>query len=256
MADTIFAIPRTPYDSYADLYTLIGLSGYPTCYIDEIDAQSDNTYIVTILNGEVTGWPDAKARIILWDLEYHLDGIPDLAGIAEVWASDKWYAGVINARYVPMGSHAGLCPERTPKQDAYDVAYLAYLVPRRQRIQHDLTAAGVRVSPSSAWGSARHTLLRNSAAYLHVHQHDNAPTIAPLRLVVAAAYALPFITETVADIGIFRQLILQADYGHIVQAASVWTRQSWEKDLLPHALALHQKLCHDLTFRKSIEAAL
>ena len=259
MTAIIFAKPRHEYASYRDLYALIDLSGFPTCYIDEIDPASDNAYIITILNGELPegGYPDARAKIVLYDLEWHLDGIPPLQNV-DVWAADKWYSERLGARYVPMGSHPKLCAEMTPKQDVYDVAFFGYFdgVPRRQVIRQQLIQRGVKVSPTGAWGAERHALLRNSAAFLHVHQLEGAPTIAPLRMVVAAAYALPVITETVADAGIFAKHIAQADYGSIAYQTAVATQTQWEHDLLPKAMSLHQKLCIDFTFRRSVESAL
>lgn len=255
----IFAKPRHEYASYRDLYTLIDLSGFTTCTIDEIDPASDNAYIITILNGEIRdgGYPDARAKIVLWDLEWHMDGIPPLANV-EVWAADKWYAEQIGARYVPMGSHPKLCPNMNRDGDLYDVAFIGYFdgVPRRQVIRQQLLAGGVKLSPTGAWGDERHALLRNSAAFLHVHQHAHAPTIAPLRMVLAAAYGLPVITETVADAGIFKRHIAQSDYASIAYETTIATRDQWEKELLPRGMSLHQKLCVDFTFRKSVEAAL
>lgn len=263
MPDVVFARTRHNYESYVDYWRLVELSGFPVVYVDDIPREGVRgvTYIVTPFNGEWQDGIQTDARVILYDLEWHLDGLPTIPGVSELWAGDKHYAECIGAKYVPMGSHPGLCPEQTPRQDVYDVAYLAYLVPRRQRIRSELIATGLNVSPSSAWGSDRHTILRNSAAYLHVHQLENAPTIAPLRMVVAAAYALPYITETVADAGIFKRHILQADYGYLVNATVTWTRQAtkqvaWERDALPVGMSLHQKLCIDLTFKKSIECAL
>lgn len=259
MSDIIFAIPRHEYASYADLYRLIELSGFPTCFIDEIDPASTNAYIITILNGEVptAGYPDAHANIVLWDLEYHLDGVPALPGVT-YWAADKWYAEQIGGRYVPMGSHPGLCPELSQKQDIYDAAFIGYFdgVPRRQVLRQQLVAAGLNPSPPIAWGDQRHRILRSSASYMHVHQLENAPAIPPLRMVVAAAYGLPVISETCADPGIFRRHIMQADYAYLAQSAATWTHGEWEKELLPRGLSLHQKLCVDMTFRKSVEKAL
>lgn len=255
----IFAKPRHPYTSYTDLYTLIDLSGFKTCFIDEIDPSSNNAYIITILNGELPegGYPDARAEIVLYDLEWHLDGIPPLANV-EVWAGDAWYAERINARYVAMGSHPDLCPEVTPKQDLYDVAFYGYFdgVPRRQVIRQQLLERGVKVSPTGAWGAARHQMLRNSASYLHVHQLANAPTIAPLRMVVAAAYALPVITETCADYGRFESYVLAAEYDRIAECAQLWTKPSMWQQAMEYGHHLHQLLCIDMPFRKSVEAAI
>lgn len=264
MTDPIFALPRHDYASYQDLYRLIALSGFPICFMDEIDAASDNTYILTIYNGEVTGWPGARARICLYDLEWHLDGVPLIEGVRELWAGDKWYAERIGAKYVPMGSHPELRPAMTSKQDLYDVAFIGYIngVHRRSALRQQLIERGVKVSPTGAWGDERHTLLRNSAAYLCVHQHDNAPTIAPLRMVVAAAYGLPVITEMCADYGIWSsppgfETIYSIPYNDIADQLVNRFFQPWYvNQLLETGGRLHQFLCHDFTFRKSIEAAL
>lgn len=256
MSDPIFALPRYDYASYRDLYALIGLSGFQTCYTDEIDPASDNTYICTMLNGEIPadGWQGRRARILLYDLEWHLDGVPPI--FDEVWVGDAWYARQIGARYVPMGSHPDLRPNADSTwHERYDVAYIGYIngVARRERMRQRLRENGVKVSPTGAWGDDRHRILSNSAVYLNVHQWDNIPTLPPLRMVIAAAYALPVVSETVADAGLFEGRILQLHY-------------NWVAETLPHVLHdkptmemcghLHQLLCVDRTFRKSIEAAL
>ncbi len=130
MSDPIFARPRYDYDSYRDLYRLIDLSGFKLIFFDEIDPQSDNCYIMTIINGENNGgWVDPKARIVLWDIEWRLDGeYQRLPGVPEVWASDLWYAEHISAKYVPLGSHPGFA--LTPpngQAKPYDAAMLSYM---------------------------------------------------------------------------------------------------------------------------------
>ena len=155
MSSVIFARPRHEYGSYQDIYELIRLSGYPLVYFDEIDPTAkDKTYILTIVNGEnQAGWPGATARIILYDLEWRsVSDYPRLPGVAEVWAADKWYAQLVGARYVPLGSHPFLgCnyPESAIPTDGmrYDVAMLAYLSPRRQAVVGDLTRAGISLAP-------------------------------------------------------------------------------------------------------------
>lgn len=259
MTAIIFAKPRHEYASYRDLYALIDLSGFPTCFIDEIDPQSDNAYVITILNGEIPegGYPSARAKIAQWDLEYRREPYAPLANV-ERWHMDKWQAKMLGARYVPMGSHAKLCPEMTPKRDIYDAAYIGYFAAshRRQVMAEQLRQRGVKLSPPQAWGDERHALLRNSASYLHVHQHDDMPAVPALRLVVAAAYGLPFISETVADAGIFQKHILQSDYNALAYNMAIVTQHHWERDLMPKAHSLHQKLCIDFTFKKSVEVAL
>lgn len=256
MPDVIFARPRYEYGSYVDLYRLISLSGYPLVFFDEIDAQSDNCYILTMINGEnMNGWPDARARIILYDLEWRLDGpYPRTPGVRDFWAADKWYAGQINAQYVPLGSHADLPPaplQDCPKQ--WDVAMMAYLPPRREKIVHDCAQLGVSVAPRG-WGMERHDILQKTRIMLHVHQHDNAPTTAPQRWALTAAYRLPMISETVADTGIFgHTYALYSDYAHLAEFARLWRHDGRLND---YALALHELLCVQHNFRSCVEAAL
>lgn len=272
MSEVIFAVPRHDYASYRDLYRLIELSAFPTCYIDEVDPDSDNAYIVTILNGESqNGWRQGRARIILYDLEYHLptDGYHREAfkappGVAEVWAGDKWYAEQIGARYVPMGSHPGLRARGgvVSQPKLFDIAYIGYIngVPRRERIRQELIQHGVKVSPPVAWGDERDAVLLASTAYLHVHQWDNVPTIAPLRMVVAAAYSLPVISEMCADAGEFERYLIQTGYGSFASNVERVLRdpdnEQWLYIRHGNGSDLHHFLCHDLTFRKSVEAAL
>lgn len=257
MPDVIFARPRYDYDSYQDLYRLIDLSGFEMVYFDEIDPTSDNTYVLTMVNGEnQAGWEAPKARIIHWNLEW--DAYPLVPGIAETWASDKWFAEHIGARYVPMGSHPGLKLSGAFEVDVpYQAAYLGYMIPRRMQIWTDLKERGLRLSPTGAWGADRHRVLMQSACYLHVHQHEHAPGMPALRLVVAAAYSLPFITETVRDSGIFGYTyFMQSAYPQIADFVKMWTCEGDGNRLRDYGRGLHDLLCRDLTFRRSVEKAV
>lgn len=256
MSNVIFARPRYEYDSYRDLYRLIALSGYQTVYFDEVDPQSDNCYILTMLNGEnQVGWPDAKARIILYDLEWRLEGeYPRIPGVSEIWAADKWYADTIGARYVPLGSHAEL-PE-LPLQDCpkvWDVAMMAYRPPRREQMVVWCNDYHISVAPNG-WGLERHSILQQCKAMLHVHQHEYAHTIAPQRWTMAAAYKLPIIAESPRDPGIFGYTYgLYSDYHHLAEFAKLWCDDTRLRD---YGLALHDLLCVHRPFRTWIDEAL
>lgn len=260
MSDIIFARPRFHYASYADLYQLIDLSGFRSVYIDEVDPQSDNVYILTIFNQEVpqNGYPGAKARIILWDLEYHLgeNALPQFDSTIELWAADKWYAAYIGARYVPMGSHPGLrmFDFRPALHVGIDVAFIGFIegLERRMVIRHQLEERGLMVSKPVAWGEERHWLLDDSKVYLHVHQHAAIPAVPPLRMVVAAAYSLPVVSERFVDAGIFSGNVYEVAYAAIAEAIPHIPREPFQYE----GQFLHQLLCVDYTFRKSVEAAL
>lgn len=260
MPDVIFARPRWNYDSYQDLYRLIALSGFPLIYFDEIDPASDNTYICTTVNGENEhGWDAPKARIIVWDLEWRLESeYPRIPGVAEMWAADKWYAEHVGVRYVPMGGHPGLKLWDEYRPDVqYHAAYLGYMIPRRQQIWTELKERGLRLTPTAAWGEDRHRMLMQSACYLHVHQLVGAPGMPPLRLVIAAAYSLPFITETVRDFGIFGYThFMQTAFPQLADFVRMWTLEGDGNRLRDYGLALHDLLCRDLTFRRSVEQAV
>lgn len=259
MAEPIFAVPRHVYESYQDLYSLIELSGFQSAYFDELDPDSDNTYILTIYNGEIeSGWPNARARIIFWDNELrHSHEYPTIPGVSEVWASDAWYAQYIGARFVPLASHPGLCIGALTDERWYDVAFLGYNIPRRGTILHECEQRGLAVSPTSAWGNDRHKLLTHAKALIHIHQHYEFPTIAPLRTALAAAYHMPVIMETPGDRGVLRSGdVLTADYDYLPDMAALWTRRTPESELAKYGYELWHSLCERLTFRSAIEAAL
>lgn len=260
---TYFACPRTEYPPYGDLYSLITLSGYPLIHFDEIDTQSDNVYIITLINGENHhGWQDTKCQIIAWDFEWRLKESDyawpesDLTippGVSRVWASDKWYAERIGAQYVPLGSHAGLVG--TAETDTrYDVAPLAYRTGRRNAVFGAMQDKGLTLAPNS-WGDERDAALKASTVVCHVHQHNNVPTVAPLRYAIAAAWHKPLISEDVHDRGIFEDCVLYADFDSLADYTALMTRRYG--DLLQRkADELHELLCIKGSFRSFVEAAL
>lgn len=262
----IFAQPRHFYQSYEDLRSLIALSGFDCIYIDEIPSEGvkDQVFILTPLNGEWEHGIQTDGRVIWWDLEWRLgnegyfrEPFPSIPGVSEVWTSDRWYSLQTQTRYVPLGSHADLAKWNTDGEDytpVSDAALLGYIVPRRQRIVQELLQRGVKLSATSAWGARRHLILSQTKAYLHTHQWDNIPTIAPLRMVVAAAYSLPVLTETVADVGIFGDCILQADYPYYADCVTAWIHANGQ--LAEMGARLHDRLCVEYPFRKCIEDAL
>lgn len=259
MGDVVFARPRHAYDSYSDYRRLVELSGYAWCYVDEIDAyDSTKCYIVTPLNGEwEQGWPDAKATLIHWDLEWRLVGAyPVIPGVRRTWTSDAWYAKQVNAEYVPLGSDARLNPE--PDVDCpklFDVAMLAYMgPPRRQQVQYGMQQRGVSFAPNS-WGMERHATLQATRLMAHVHQLEGVYTVAAQRFCLAAAYRLPLITETLADPGIFAGKVLTTDAAHYADFVSMWLAGDGNR-LRDYGAALHYLLCVAKPFRKCVEAAL
>lgn len=265
MGDILFARPDYHYDSYLDLYRLIELSGFRLIRFSEIDPASDNCYIMTMVNGENQhGWEAPRARIILWDLEWR-DKRPAIPGVSDIWASDAWYAQMHRMTYVPMGSHPGLAdwtemPDEFERggylRYVYDAAYLAYMIPRREALWTQLNARRVRLSPRSAWNGERSFVLRKSKLYLHVHQHDAFPCIPSLRLVMAAAYHLPFKTEACHDYGHWQDVVMHTPYDGIVPSLidDIDDRCAGQREAFGNAL--HYAACHDWTFRRAVESAV
>lgn len=253
------------YDGYRDFFKLAELSGYPTCYINEVDPSSNNTYIVTPLNGEWNhGWQgDVRAQIILWDLEWRLKesdhqwSESDLTippGVKRVWASDKWYAERITAEYVPLGSHCDLANPNAAEGIGWDVAPLAYRSGRRSHAIDRMTERGLTIAPN-AWGAERDTILKYSKAVVHIHQHDRVATVAPLRFAIAAAWRKPLISEDVHDAGVIGNTVLWADYPDLCDYTAVMVRR-YPELLQRKADELHEVLCVKNSFRSFVEAAL
>lgn len=259
MTDVTFVRTRTEYQPYGDYYRLAELSGYPLCYVDEIDpSDATKVYIVSPINGEWQhGWPHARARIIFNQLEWHTDHKPvELpSGVSECWNADAWHARLINARHVPMGGHIGLnlnvndCPAKE-----YDVVFMAYTdVHRRSLIKNALESRGLKIAPNG-WGKERHDILARSRVVVHVHQWENIPAIAPLRWCIAAAYGLPIISERVNDRRPFAAGdFMTVDYD---QLADTVVSELANGHLDSYGYNLRNTLCRELTFLESVDRAL
>lgn len=255
MSNVHFVRTRHHYDPYDDLFRLAELSGYSVIYIDEVDPQSDNCYIVTPVNGEWRhGWENPRARIVWWGFEWNTDGKHYCPPGCEAWHIDSWQAKTTGVRYVPVGSHPGLNPSPEEVAKKYDLAVLAYMPPRREQIAHDCREAGLSLSPYSVWGDDRHYVLSRSRAMLYVHQEDVIRGVAGLRWALAAAYRIPVISEDVNDWGILPQPLMM-QYGQLATFAERMLHYCPEL-IEQHGQALHQALCQDHTFRKVVEAAL
>jgi hypothetical protein len=264
MSEIIFVRTRTPYDSYQDFWRLVELSGFPLIYIDEVPREGvqDNVYIITPANGEWQHGIQTDAhKVIHWQLEWciHPNDSPNSPpGVTETWSHDAWQAKNIGARYVPIGSHPDLVhtPLNGPCPIEHDAALLSYMSYRRQVTAYEMQQRGIRLAPN-AWGAERHHILTHSKAIVHIHQHDDIPGVAALRIALAAAYRLPVITETCADYGIFGYGdLLRCDYAHMAEFVDMWTRRNETRMLEDFGHSLYQKLCVEQTFRKVIEGVV
>lgn len=266
MTEPIFVKTRyqdVGYHSYNDFWKLVELSGYSTCYVDQIDAYDPRKiYIITPLNDEwLQGWPGALARIIHFELEWRWDwraNVNEPPGVKEVWCGDKAYAQRIHADYVPLGSHAGLNElPNMPRHPYYDLCFMGYRDPaRRAFLLREIAGTGLTIAPDG-WGVRRSEIMLQSACMAIIHQIDKANGIAPLRMCIAAAHRLPVITEVVDDAGIFTNaFMMQCDYATLPYFLHDRIKDKDRQRFEDRGHALFDYLCHDYTFRMSIDSNL
>src|SRR5574340_1075792 len=179
--DIVFARHRQRYDSYHDFWQLVALSGFQSCYLDEVDVRSDHFYVaLTPFNDEL--WqlamqrnlhPDRRGRIAFWSLER--PAFPGAGTTTEVvtralqcadrvWVSDRWYQQLDpRQQHVIFGSHPNLQPLAEPRPRIFDYCHVSYVNPRRARILRTLRDAGLSEAPARGPGPERDQLLRSSA---------------------------------------------------------------------------------------------
>lgn len=273
----VFAHPRQVFESYSDYRKLIEISGFETCFYDEMKLSPDTVYIVAPVNGELRSVVSrlrlqaqkeqkAQPKIIWWNLERPDSGVwpPEARNasnaverikefVDNIWVSDRHYASMDSRLiYVPMGSDARLAEGEPSPIKIYDIAALTYNNHRRSKIYGNLTRW--KLAPTSAWGETRARVLRSSKCMLYVHQTE-MPIGAPLRFALAAAYKLPLLCETLEDPFPLMEGrdFLSCSYGDIVDRMEDWLSIG---SLAFLGENLHQTLCIDTNFRKSVEEAV
>ncbi len=204
----------------------------------------------------VVGGLQGITRIIHLQLEWEHEPAAPIAGVAEKWTCDAWHAQHIDARFVPLGSHPdlNLHPSDSPTKE-YDVSFLAAPNGRRYHVWGDIADRGLSIAPNG-WGEQRHSALSKSRCMVIVHQWDQFKCIAPLRWALAAAYKLPIISETVYCRDPFGYGdFMTCDIDRLAHFTQLHITDKFN-NLDDYGLALHEKLCHRMTFRRSIEASL
>jgi hypothetical protein len=272
----VFARTRHHYDSYDDFWRLVELSGFPTCWVDEIDLIQRTLYITTPINGEQP--PHLRAerarvgsacpgRVLWWLLERPdatgrpcslADQLTDGLGYCDaVCCSDKLVASLDpRLHFLAMGSHPELAPGGLPARlpPDYHVAHISYAWGRREAIYNALSRHGLKVAPG-CWGTDRDRMLRRSRLLLNLQQYT-LPVVAPLRFAVAAAYKIPLVTERVHDaFPLLATEFSQAPYEQIVDHVRGLLRWAGP-DLDALGDRLYQRLCLDWTFRHGVEELL
>ncbi len=272
-----FALTRHHYDSYDVYRQLISLSAFDTCFVDEIRLDSGETYIVTPLNGEVYAHlanerlrvgGGKTARVVWWQLEPpawppggDFRRVMDLAvkNFDAVWICDRWAPVGIDARlrHVVMGSHRGLAPGWSPTvaptTAIYDFCHMSYAWGRREALYNACVGVGLSMGPPG-FGEERDRVMRQSRVMLNAHQYDG-PLLLPLRFCLAAAYAMPLVSERVGDpyplvAGVHFE---QAPMDGLVEAVYDLAQRRSPAERREMGLQLHELLCRDWTFRRGVE---
>lgn len=191
------------YGSYRDFWSLVELSGFETVDQNSEWLNTDDTYIVSINNGNAAIWAQMtrKCKLILWQLERWLGTAEEYAPriYDEVWISDRWQAnelrsrGFDHVRYVPLGSHAGLGGKSEAKQ--YDLAPMCYMHGKREDYINSLKRQ-YRIAPT-CWPPQRDEVLAASRAGLCLHQWGHAGkqdlAVEILRAAIFCAWKLPMV---------------------------------------------------------------
>lgn len=195
------------YDSYTDFWTLIELSGFATCELNDLGSHKAATYIFAPDNGNVKAalihlratHPDGY-KSILWQLERPgkiENVIPDY--FDEMWVSDRSFAERINdphCKFVILGGHIALGKPSSP-QKKYDFIHLSYLYGERAQKVTQLEQLGYSMAPNG-WSNERDEALAVSRYGLCLHQ-DQEPIIEPLRYTLFSCWGIPIVNETCTD---------------------------------------------------------
>lgn len=214
--DPIFVKTRHHYGSYDDYWKLVEFSQFPTCFTEDIEWNSTNTYICTYfnfpnVNGKLEPFPEHTCRMIFWDIERWSDDRPVDTRFDEQWISDRWYhERMPGSKFVILGTD-GLDDSLAIEKE-YDFSTRSYMNGRRDYIVAEFKNLGSTFAPNTM--EDKHLELLQSRAMLCMHQ-DDLPMTEPLRYALAASYGLPILAEASADFFPFiagASLVLPGDF--------------------------------------------
>ena len=283
MKNIVFAITRYKYDSYIDYLALIQVSGFPTCFVDEIDFNSDNIYIISPINGEFRPHIDnqkskykKRCKIIWWNLERPIEVDPSVLEkttgvyasdfsqadfldkyLDQVWLSDRNFAtriknvGFDKVQFVPMGSDAGLMySKEIAMYTNYDLIHLSYLTPRRESIIRQLKDK-YTIADNSFITESRNYRLKRTKAMLNIHKTDHK-LIEPLRLALASAYSMPYFSEESIDNFPYKPNydMMQFPYSTLVEGVKAGLAD--QRKLNQLGLNLYRTGCEEFRFKNNI----
>lgn len=270
----IFARTHYEYGSYQDYWRLVNLSGFETCYVDEIDLSADAIYIVSPINGEFRPHIDhhrsllkepQRAKIVWWNLERpDVPGSPSIQDVVTdilqyadaVWVSDRYYASLDSRmQHVVLGGDKNLCKSTTREPAMYDYTHQSYVVGRRAATHSRLQTLGLIEGPNG-WGDERDFVMQRSRIMMNIHQTDE-PIGEPIRFAVTAAHKLPMISESNKDP---YPLVAGKDYIDVPLNELVCSVQKSVTDggssMIGIGESLFHRLCIEWTFRRGVEAGV
>lgn len=253
MNDPVFVWPRTPYQSYQHLHTLVELSGFPTCFIDEVDWGSNTTYICAPFNGEIPNpLPIRNCKFVWFQIErpsVHNAFKFGREDVDDLWICDVDWSKRVGGQFFLLASHPDLGFYEPQKR--WDVATNCYETGRRGAIFSQLRNEFLFTpnsfnQPDIEFAASRCQLLPQ--------QDDGDHSVTPLRFAIGAAYRMPLIYEADADIFPFTdgQDVLHVKYGELVDT----TRRVLAGNFQHIGGNLHQQLCCETNFRKEVERML
>lgn len=268
MTDIVFVRTRYFYQSYIDFWRLVELSGFPTCYVDEIDVEEHKTFIGTPMNGEWRPHIDNQAdkhrnaQLISWNLErpagsggieaHTASGVELIQKrhVDAIWVSDRGLAVETGFHFVVLGSDYGLGEPNDDKQ--FDFCHMSYVTARRfakykKHPKH-------RIGPN-CWPSERDEVLKLSRFALNIHQDDHSFQ-EPLRFALFAAYGLPILSEFIYDAYPWsEEFMVLNSYNGIMGRL----RQMLEDDYSrwrDMGLKARKRMCGEFQFKKMVEGAV
>ena len=233
------------------------MSGIPICYPDEIAWDSDNTYIISPLNGEFPNpLPSRSCKIIWLNIERPTksDGwLFDRPDFDRIWVCDQNWAKRTGSEFLIMGSHTGL-GHMAPK--VYDWISCTYNTNRRQLVWSKISDLYMAPNGWPITIEERAAALAASRLYVVPQQDDPPHAVTPLRFAIAAAYKLPMMYEA-ANTNIYPFVdgidVLHTPYDnfpHRIREALA------NPAIVDIGEALHQRLCINTDFRRSIESII
>ncbi len=275
----VFVKTRHHYDSYTDYWRLVELSGFDTCYVDEIDPNRAAVYIISPVNGELrphlsagaeeVGWDGVKCKLVWWNLERPdngygtlFDNVSDMLQYVDaIWVSDRHYARLDDRlSYVTLGSHPGLFagyddPQHGGPPLLYDFAHMSYVHGRREAIMGVMSNHGLVDAPNG-WGADRAASLEASRSMLNIHQTP-AFIGEPLRFALAAAYSLVLLSEHLEDPYPMVAGVHYVDFTEPKTAAEmIGSLRKDSSDWIQTGSNLHQLLCEEFTFERCVREAV